>query len=253
MTRKEFVARLKADVCNTQSRSKNGKKYHNKYSELLGKLGYKGINKKGVHTKKYSYGVVGHCCERVLYHLIQGGMSAFCPKSAGYINNTNAYANYLKKQPTIKGYGKVIWYNDIKKAKEGDVIFKGKKGSKSFTHTCVCVDPVKNGYITTNDGNVTGKKNGKTYNNGINFKRKTSKYKWGVARLPFPSLTMYEVNTNVDPLNIRVSPSTDSKVVGRLPRGEVVYVEYIKDGWARLPKYDNIYEGYCSTKYLKKG
>ena len=51
MTGNEVVAKMKADKCLTQSRSRNGKKYHNKYTEYFGKLGYAGINKSGVFTQ----------------------------------------------------------------------------------------------------------------------------------------------------------------------------------------------------------
>lgn len=251
MTREEYLAKCKADVCNTQSRSKNGKKYTNKYTQYFGKKGYKGINSKGVFTKTYSYGVVGHCCIGAQYHLHKNGLSAFVPKSKGYIWNTNVYANWLKSKPTISGYGKVGWTTDPSKAKKGDIVFKGTKGKSGYTHTCI-FDHYANGYVYTVDFNVSGKKNGKTYNNGLVHKRKKSSYKWGIALMPFPKLSKYEVNTKSSPLNIRTEPSTSAKIVGRLPKGEVVFVESIKGDWAYLPKYNNIYGGYCSTKYLKK-
>lgn len=244
MTREEYVALCKADQCHTQSRANSGQKYHNKYTEYFGKKGYGGINEKGVFTKKFSYGVVGHCCIGAQYHLCQGGLSAFVPKTVKWIWCTTYYAKWLKSEPAIDGYGKVKWYTDLKKAKTGDIIFKGKKGG-GFTHTCVFIS-YKDGYVTTVDFNVSAKKDGKKYNNGFTHKRKASKYRWGIAHMPFPTLTLYKVNTESSSLNLRDKPN--GKIIGKLKKGEKVYVESINDGWAYLPQY----KGVCSAKYIKK-
>lgn len=188
MTAKQVLAKMKADKCLTASRSRSKRKnrnYSNKYTRLLGSLGYKGIGKDGYFTKFYSYGVVGHCCIFVQYWLIKCGFIAFVPKSKKYIWNTNNYAKWLKSEPSIKGLGKVDFVTDPKKAKPGAVCFKGKKGHSSYTHTCVFIQ-YKNGYIYTVDGNVSGTYKGKKVNNGLVKKRKASSYRWGFANLPYP-------------------------------------------------------------------
>lgn len=182
MNGKEFIQACKDDLCYTQSRSSNGVKYHNKYTELLGSMGYDGINKKGVFTKRYAYGVVGHCCIGVQYHFIKGGLSAFVPKSKGYIWNTNQYRKWLMTEPTIKGYGKVDFVTDHKKAVAGAVAFKGDgKNKKSATHTCVYIKS-KGDYVYTVDFNVG---DGHGHNNGTVHKRH-KKYFLGFANMPYP-------------------------------------------------------------------
>lgn len=188
MTAKQVTAKMRADKCLTASRSRSKRKnrnYSNKYTQLLGKKGYKGIRADGYFSKIYSYGVVGHCCIFVQYWLIKCGLAAFVPKSKGYIWNTNNYAKWLKGQPTVKGYGRVTWTTDPKKAKLGAVCFKGKEGHDSYTHTCVFLKYEK-GYIYTVDGNVSGTYKGKRVNNGLTKKRKASAYRWGFANLPYP-------------------------------------------------------------------
>lgn len=181
LTADEMVAKMKADLCSTQSRSKNGQKFTNKYTKYFGNLGYSGINKNGVFTKKYSYGVVGHCCIGVQYWLCQGGYSKLVPKSPKYLFNTNTYRNWLKKQPKISGLGQVKWTTDPSKAKKGAVAFKGKSSSaKNATHTC-CFIQYKDGYVYTVDFNVS---DGKGHNNGTLHKRK-KKYFLGFANLPY--------------------------------------------------------------------
>ena len=186
MTGKEVTNKMRADKCLTASRSRSKKKnrnYSNKYTRLLGSFGYKGIRKDGYFSKIFSYGVVGHCCIFVQYWLIKCGYKAFVPKK-GYIWNTNKFASWLKSEPTIKGFGKVDWTTNPKKAKVGAVCFKGKKGHSSYTHTC-CFLKYKNGYIYTVDGNVSSKYKGKKINNGSVQKRKASSYRWGFANMPY--------------------------------------------------------------------
>lgn len=188
MTGIEFVEICKADKCSTQSRSKNGQKYHNKYSECLGKLGYAGINSKGVHTKKYSYGVVGHCCEGVEAHFIWAGLEEFVPKFKSgtykYINNTNVYRKWLMTEPTIEGFGKVDYVKDPSEVKVGAVAFKGDgKNKNSATHTCVFISyDAKTGVVETVDFNVS---DGKGHNNGT-IKKRNKKYFVGFANMPYP-------------------------------------------------------------------
>lgn len=250
MTGKEFVAACKADLCSTQSRSKNGKKYHNKYTEYFGKLGYKGINKSGVFTKKYSYGVVGHCCIGVQYHLHKNGLKAFVPNS-GYIWNTNIYRKWLKSEPNIKGYGKVDWVTSPSKAKEGAIAFKGNgKNKKSATHTCIFIKCVGN-YIYTVDFNVG---DGKGHNNGTLHKRH-KKYFLGFANMPYPKApapvvtTKYVVKTSGSRLNVREKPNTDSKKLGSLKNGASIEVAKIENKWAYIVK---PVKGYVYANYIKK-
>lgn len=179
MTAKEVTAKMKADKCSTQSRSKNGKKYHNKYTEYFGKKGYSGINKNGVFTKHYSYGVVGHCCIAVQYWLCQCGYSKFVPKSPKYLFNTNKYMKWLKGNP--KG---VKWVTDRKKAKLGAIAFKGSAGKKDATHTCVFLY-YKGDYVYTVDFNVS---DGKGHNNGT-LKKRHKKYFRGFANIPYATET----------------------------------------------------------------
>lgn len=185
MTGKQFVEACKKDKCKTQSRSANGLGYHNKYTEELGKRGYKGINKKGVFTKRYPYGVVGHCCAGVEAHFIWADLEEFVPTNKGYIFNTNVYRKWLMSEPNIKGYGKVDWVTDPKKAKVGAVAFKGDgENYKSATHTCVFIKCEGN-YVWTVDFNVS---DGKGHNNGTIHKRH-KKYFLGFANMPYPADT----------------------------------------------------------------
>lgn len=187
MTGKQVIARMRSDKCLTPSRSRSKRKHHNysnKYTRLLGSLGYAGIKKNGFFSKFYSYGVVGHCCIFVQYWLIKCGLKSFVPKR-GYIWNTNQYAKWLRSEPKISGFGRVDWVTDPKKAKPGAVVFKGKKGHKSYTHTC-CFIKYKDGYIYTVDGNISGTYKGKRINNGVLKKRKAKSYRWGFANLPYP-------------------------------------------------------------------
>lgn len=234
LTRKQLVAQMKKDKCNTQSRSRNGNKFHNKYTELLGKLGYKGINKQGIHTKLFSYGAVGHCCEGAQYHLIKGGYKRLVPKSKGYIWNTNKFAAWLKPEPNIKNLGKVEWYNnDFSYAEPGDIVFKGSKGKSNYTHTCVYVKH-DDKYVWTRDWNVGGKYKGKKYNNGCLHKRKIKSYNWGIAHMPYkeeePEYQVgktYTVATKT--LKVRTKPSTkEGKVVMVLHRSHQVKALEIK-------------------------
>ena len=186
MIRKEFGWLVRRDKCVTKSRG-SGVKYHNKYTEYFGKKGYKGINKEGIFTKRYDYGVVGHCCIGLQYWFHRCGFEACVPKNKEYIWNTNRYADWLKSEPKIPGYGKVDWHtNSFKHAELGDVVFKGNKGESGYTHTCMFVK-TDGTYVWTRDWNVWGKYKGKRYNNGVLHKRKISSYKWGVAHMPFPT------------------------------------------------------------------
>jgi hypothetical protein len=62
------------------------------------------------------------------------------------------------------------------------------------------------------------------------------------------STTRYKVNTALLPLNIRNAPN--GKVIGSLPKGKIIEVESISNGWAKFNFY-GVY-GYCSASYLKK-
>ena len=216
-----IVKNAQADKCNTQSRSRNGNKYHNKYSECLGKLGYKGINSNGVHTKLYSYGVVGHCCEGVQAHLIWAGYGAFVPKFTSgkymYIWNTNVYHNWLKTEPTIKGYGKVDHVTDPKKAKVGAIAF-------TPSHTCIFIRyDAKTKYVYTVDFNVTGTVNGKKYNNGTVHKRKASKFN-GFANMPYQTVKVPQTTTSVS------LPKYEKNKTYTLQADMNVRINYPKDG-----------------------
>lgn len=253
MTGTEVVAKMKADKCSTQSRSKNGKKYHNKYTEYFGKLGYSGINKSGVFTKTYSYGVVGHCCIAVQYWLYQCGYSNFIPRSPKYLFNTNNYMAWLKKNP--KG---VKWVTDRKKAKTGAIAFKGDAKSSKATHTCVFIK-YSGDYIYTVDFNVS---DGKGHNNGT-LKKRHKKYFRGFANIPYVA----DVKTNtlaikvgstyklLEDMNIRSGASKNANLVpesewtasakksrtadGLLAKGTKVTCKEVKTAnkaiWMRIP------------------
>lgn len=249
MTGQEVVEKMKADKCLTQSRSRNGKKYHNKYTEYFGKLGYSGINKNGVFTKKYSYGVVGHCCIAVQYWLCKCGYSKFVPKSPKYLFNTNNYMAYLKKQPNG-----VKWVTDRTKAKIGAIAFKGEAKSSKATHTCVFLKYSGN-YIYTVDFNVS---DGKGHNNGT-LKKRHKKYFRGFANIPYKADSLnlkvgdtYALN---DDMNLRTEPSKNADIVpienwtasakehrttdGLLAKGTKVTCKEIKQvdkaTWIRIP------------------
>lgn len=243
------INKAKADKCNTASRSKSKMKhrnYSNKYTKLLGQLGYKGIKSNGYFTKFYSYGVVGHCAPFVQYWLIKCGYKAFVPKK-GYIWNTNKFASWLKKAPTIKGYGKVQVTTDPAKAIPGAICFKGKKKGKSYNHTCYFLK-YEGGYIYTVDGNVSGTYKGKKINNGVEKKRKASNSKWLFCNMPYK--ITYELLTN---MNVRADHSTASKVKKILKAGTIVKAtEYYKthggvewaktkDGWICIRTKTKVY------------
>lgn len=268
-TSKQILANMRADRCLTASRSRSKKKHNNfsnKYTQLLGELGYAGIKKNGYFTKFYSYGVVGHCCIFVQYHLIKAGYQNCVPKK-GYIWNTGKYAAWLKTQPTIKGLGKVDWTTDIKKAQQAVkagkfvIVFKAAKGH-GWSHACSLLD-IQNGYIRTVDGNVKGTYKGKKINNGVEKKRKASKYKWGFAIMPIPvtatpakpavkktvakpktttakPASPYTTYILLETMNVRNKPTTKgSKVVSHRKKGEKIRVKKIetkKNGakWGQL-------------------
>ena len=213
ITGSEVVVKMKADKCLTQSRSRNGKKYHNKYTEYFGKLGYSGINKSGVFTKLYSYGAVGHCCIAVQYWLCKCGYSKFVPKSPKYLFNTNVYMKYLKKQPNG-----VKWTTSRKNAKVGAIAFKGAKNGKSATHTCVFLY-YKGDYVYTVDFNVS---DGKGHNNGT-IKKRHYKYFRGFANIPYTSKTSTKTSTVsyvpgktytlLEDMNVRTEANAKAKLV----------------------------------------
>ena len=245
-----------ADKRLTASRSRSKLK-HNNYSNLytLALKDYDGINNKGYFTKFYPYGVAGHCCIFVQAHLIWAGYPQLVPHK-GYIWNTNNYARWLKSEPTIKGLGKVDWTTDWKKARDAAragkkvVVFKGRKGHGSYTHTCSLLD-IEDGYVKTVDGNVTGKYKGKTINNGVVKRRKLSSYRWGFAILPIPVKLKPKKAPKLAPyakgktyilqndMNVRADHSSKSKKLGTKKKGTKVkaYSVYkTKNGvyWVRI-------------------
>lgn len=230
----KIIKQIRADKCLTPSRSRSKRKqrnYSNKYTQKLGELGYKGIKRNGYFSKFYAYGVVGHCCIGVQYHLIKGGYPELVPRSEGYIWNTNNYAKWLKSEPTIKGLGKVDWTDDLSKAnqaaKSGKMVitFKGKKGHKSYTHTCV-LRYIQDGKVHTVDFNVSGRYKGKRINNGVLKSRKASSYRWGFAILPIPVVAPKYIKGETYKLtrtmNVRDDHSTKAKLKRTLKSGTTV-------------------------------
>lgn len=61
-----------------------------------------------------------------------------------------------------------------------------------------------------------------------------------------PGFTIPAVTKN---LNIRKGPSTDKKIIGKLPADCFAYILEEKDGWTKIST-GSIEEGYVSTKYL---
>lgn len=268
MTGREFVNACKADLCKTQSRSANGKLYSNKYLKELGARAYKGINKNGVFTKRYSYGVAGHCCAGVQAHFIWAGYECFVPRFTSgkyvYIWNTNVYRKWLMTEPTIYKngvkLGKVDYTTNYKNAKVGAVAFKGNgKNKKSATHTCV-VDKIVGNYVYTVDFNVS---DGKGHNNGTVHKRH-KKYFVGFANMPYgttstPAVTptpkpattttkkKYKVVTKGGRLNVRASASSKGKVKRTLKNGTIIEVTKTSGNWRYVPKYG----GWVNKKYTK--
>lgn len=249
MTAKEITTRMRADKCLTPSRSRSKRKhrnYSNKYTKLMGKLGYPGIGKDGYFTKWYSYGCIGHCCIFVQYHFIIAGLGAFVPKGNDFIENTNQYASWLKSEPLIEGYGRVEWTSDPKKAKHGAVCFKGRKKSKKFSHTCTFLK-YENGYVYTVDGNISGTYKGKKVNNGLVKKRKARKFRWGFANMPYPAWNGKPIEykpghvyTLQHKMNVRLEHNTKSRILGTMPRGhEIAPLKVYKTGngsvWLRIP------------------
>lgn len=260
MTGSEFIAQCKADLCSTQSRSKNGKNYYNKYTIYFGEHGYAGINKKGVFTKRYKYGVVGHCCIGVQYQLVKAGLGCFVPKSTKghYYWNTNVYRAWLKahakKGTNFNGWGKIT-HVSIANCKPGALVFKPG-------HICVFISyDSKTGIVTTVDFNVS---DGKGNNNGTVQKRKKSAFN-DCFNLPYPGGTptptpkptpkpktttvKYKVNTSKSNLIVRKSAKKSSKKVGSLKKGTIVKSDKKSGKWTHItsPK-----KGWVSSTYLKK-
>ncbi len=241
MIAQEVIKAMQSDKCYTMSRSRSKKKrrnFSNKYTKCLGARGCKGIRKDGYFTKFYSYGVVGHCCIGVQAHLIWAGYEELVPKT-GYRWNTNKYAAWLRTEPTIKGLGKVDWTTDWKKAKKAAeagklvVVFKGKKGKKSYSHTCALLE-IKNGKVKTVDFNVAGKYKGKRINNGVVKSRKRTSYRWGFAILPIPTkkpapYQRGKTYTLQNTMNVRTEPSvTKGRVKATMKRGSKVKALVVK-------------------------
>ena len=236
ITAQQVIARARADKCLTPSRSSSHRphrNYSNKYTKLLGKLGYKGIKKNGYFSKIYPYGVVGHCCIFAQYWLIRSGYRALVPIGKGFIWNTNKYASWLKSEPQIKGLGRVDWTTDPGKASKAAnagkmvVVFKGRRGHGSYTHTCILLK-VRGNYIYTVDGNVGGRYKGKRINNGVVKKRRYKSYRWGFAILPIPTTkpATYKKGktyTLQNTMNVRTTPSvTKGRVKATIKRGSKV-------------------------------
>lgn len=237
----------KAQLCSTQSRARNGKKYHNKYTEYF--KGYGGISKTGVMPRPYGY-TPGHCTIGAMYCLVKTGNSEFVPyktlknKKTGYFWHTGAMMKYYKK----KG-----WFTTSpSKAVVGAVAFKGTKNKKGKlsstpTHTCLFIKTEGN-YVWTVDFNVS---DGKGHNNGVVKKRHKS-YFLGFANLPYAKpiiLTRYIVATSGSNLNVRHVGSAEGKKIASIKNGEAIEVTVVKDGWAYVPKF----KGWVSTRYIKKG
>lgn len=223
-TAQEVINAARADKCLTPSRSRSHRphrNYSNKYTQELGRRDYKGINDDGYFTKFYPYGVVGHCAIFTQYWLIESGYPEFVPHR-GYIWNTNQYAKWLKSEPYIKGRGRVQWVENPKYAKPGAICFKGAKGSKSYTHTCIFIK-YEDGYVYTVDGNVSGRYKGKKINNGVVKKRKASKFRWGFANMPYVKAPAPYIAGRVyqlqNTMNVRANHSSTSKKIGTMKRG----------------------------------
>ncbi len=256
-TAKYVTNKMIADKCYTMSRARSHKKHRNftnKYTKCLGERDYKGINDNGYFTKFYPYGVVGHCAIGVQAWFIWCGLTGFVPRSKGYIWNTNVYRKWLKSEPTIKGYGKVNWTTNRKKAKLGAVCFKGdsNKKNKNATHTCIFLYN-KGDYVYTVNFNVTGKYKGKKINNGVIKKYHKNRIK-GFANMPYPkakkvTAKTYEITglNKGSKLNIRKEATKKSKSLGKLAAGTKVKGTTIKDGWVYIPAYN----GWCAKRYLK--
>lgn len=69
------------------------------------------------------------------------------------------------------------------------------------------------------------------------------------TEISVPATTEYVCTAN-EFINIRVSPNTKANVLGRVKRGESVYVYEIKNGFAKV-KYGSGY-GYANANYIKK-
>ena len=84
-----------------------------------------------------------------------------------------------------------------------------------------------------------------SYNGGIAYCSSAYIDKYEESK---PSTVKYVVNTTT--LNVRKGPSVNYDVVGSLHAGDVVEVESISNGWAKISYNGNI--AYCSSDYLDK-
>ena len=58
----------------------------------------------------------------------------------------------------------------------------------------------------------------------------------------------YQVTTQTDPLNMRAEPGQSSMIITTIPKGTIVTVLEISDGWGKV-QYGSVV-GYCSTDWL---
>lgn len=163
-----FEASQKGSYKSRTNSGKDGKKYHNKFTEYFAGRG--GIDSKGQMPATYGY-IPGYCTLFACYSVEKIGEGAQIPFST---LNSKANGYWWHAPSLMKYYKNKKMLVTVSKAKKGAIAFKG---SKSPTHTCT-FDKYEGGYVYTWDGNVGG---GVTYN-----KRKASVF-CGFVNLPMHS------------------------------------------------------------------
>ena len=150
--------------------------------------------------------------------------------------------NRAKKKGSIKSFDK----------KSGRVVFKGTAQTK--THIGV----YDGGYVYEAKGHKYGVVKTKFKATEWTYWAQCSFFKEdpeptpspSPAPEPTPTSEKYVVNTKNDPLNLRAEPNTKSKVLAKIPKGTIIEVDQIENGWGHTTY--NGKPGFCSMSYLKK-
>lgn len=205
------------------------------------------------------------------------------------INTTGKYGVYYDNNITIEPIyddGFISLYNDIVVLKKDNqwYYFDGKTGKKLFdipivlNSSKISVDGMPfpyafcDGYVAlyTNDGCGYYDMQGneiipcgtfeeiRPVHNGLAWVKQDGK--WGVIKLKnieteintsnnSEELFTGTVNTEKDPLNVRKSPSTEAKIIGKIDKGSTVTIYSENGDWYEIEYNGGV--GYVSKKYIR--
>lgn len=188
-----------------------------------------------------------YCCNPFVtaaYHHGAGAPGINCKVSSKRINLANSKNKPLQDK---KEWSKVIKPSKVTSLKKGDILL-------TPTHAMLYLGDGKIAHAKHHDNGTKGS----YWNESICVEKipssqwkRTSKIYHYIGKGKFkddPTYPKYKVNTNSSSLNVRQKPNKDAKILHKLPKGTTVEVNGISNGWAYVPKYN----GYCSSRYLKK-